>query len=189
MTSNASRRPSPRRSCPREGRSRHLGTSCKRRAHRARVDALVDHIRVDYYGTLTPINQMAAVSTPEPRQIVIKPFDASVLRRSSKAILKSDLGITPQNDGKVLRLTDAAAVGRAALEVRREGEGDVRGGARSRCATPARPEQARGRGAQGRQLTEDENRKLHDKVQELLKDFEKKLDSLQEKKIAEIMEI
>src|SRR5262245_5121085 len=66
--------------------------------------ALVDNIRVEYYGTLTPINQLAAVSVPEPRQIVIKPFDASIVGELTKSILKSDLGITPQNDGKMLRL-------------------------------------------------------------------------------------
>src|ERR1700741_5356799 len=69
------------------------------------TSALVDHIRVDYYGSLTPLNQMAAISTPEGRQIVIKPFDASSLSEISKAIQKSDLGITPQSDGKIVRLS------------------------------------------------------------------------------------
>ena len=67
--------------------------------------ALVEGIRVEYYGTSTPISQMASISIPEPRQIMIKPFDATVLLEIAKAIQKSDLGIQPQNDGKVLRLT------------------------------------------------------------------------------------
>src|SRR5262249_44647036 len=67
--------------------------------------ALVDNIRVDYYGTPTPINQMAQVSIPEPRQILIKPLDVSAMKELTKAIMQSDLGSAPQNDGKVLRIT------------------------------------------------------------------------------------
>ena len=66
--------------------------------------ALLDRILVDYYGTPTPIPQVAAVSTPESRLLVIQPWDKSVMGPIEKAILKSDLGITPTNDGKVIRL-------------------------------------------------------------------------------------
>ncbi len=66
--------------------------------------SLLDRIRVDYYGTPTPVPQLAAVSTPEPRLLVIQPWDRNVLGPIEKAILKSDLGLTPTNDGKVVRL-------------------------------------------------------------------------------------
>lgn len=66
--------------------------------------ALVEPIKVDYYGTPTPLQQLAAVSAPEPRLLVIKPFDQSALAAIEKAILKSDLGLTPINDGKLIRL-------------------------------------------------------------------------------------
>jgi len=66
--------------------------------------ALVDHIMVDYYGAETPINQMATVSVPESRTIVIQPWDISAISEVEKAIMKSELGITPSNDGKVIRL-------------------------------------------------------------------------------------
>jgi len=66
--------------------------------------AVLDRIAVDYYGTPTPIPQMAAVSTPDPRTLQIQPYDASTLKAVEKAILASDLGITPMNDGRVLRL-------------------------------------------------------------------------------------
>ena len=151
--------------------------------------ALVDNIRVEYYGTLTPINQLAAVSTPEPRQIVIKPFDASVLDDVSKAIMKSDLGITPQNDSKVLRLQMPALSGeqreKYAAKVKslcEETRVAMRNGRRE-MNKHADAEKKSG------DLTEDENRKVHDRIQEVLKDFEKKLDAIQEKKIAEIMEV
>ena len=66
--------------------------------------ALVDGIKVDYYGAPTPIKNLATISTPEPRQIKISPFDPTVLAEMNKAILAANLGVTPQNDGKVLRI-------------------------------------------------------------------------------------
>ena len=66
--------------------------------------SLLDAIRVDYYGTITPLNQMATLAVPESRLITIQPWDASVLKDIEKAVLKSDLGLTPSNDGKIIRL-------------------------------------------------------------------------------------
>ena len=67
--------------------------------------ALVDGVKVDYYGAPTPIKNLATISTPEPRQIKIAPFDPSVLGEMNKAILAANLGVTPQTDGRVLRIT------------------------------------------------------------------------------------
>ena len=66
--------------------------------------SLLDGVRVDYYGTFTPLNQMASLSVPESRLITIQPWDTTVLKEIEKAILRSDLGLTPSNDGKVIRL-------------------------------------------------------------------------------------
>lgn len=66
--------------------------------------AVLDRIMVDYYGTPTPIQQIAAISTPDPRILQISPWDGSALKSIEKAILNSDLGINPQNDGRVIRL-------------------------------------------------------------------------------------
>ena len=66
--------------------------------------SILDPIRVDYYGTLTPLNQMASLSVPESRLISIQPWDVSVIKDIEKAILKSDLGLTPSNDGKLIRI-------------------------------------------------------------------------------------
>ena len=74
------------------------------RAGRANVSVL-DRITVEYYGSPTPIQQMAAVSIPEPRILMIQPWDASTLKDIEKAILISDIGINPQNDGRVIRLS------------------------------------------------------------------------------------
>ena len=67
--------------------------------------ALVERLSVDYYGAPTPLQQLATFSVPEPRQIMIKPFDPSTIKEIEKAILVSDLGLTPSNDGKAIRLT------------------------------------------------------------------------------------
>ena len=67
--------------------------------------SLLDNIRVDYYGVLTPLNQMASLSIPESRLITIQPWDVSVIKDIEKAILKSDLGLTPSNDGKLIRIS------------------------------------------------------------------------------------
>jgi ribosome recycling factor len=81
-----------------------LKTELKRvRTGRANL-SLLDGIRVDYYGTPTPINQMASLSVPESRLITIQPWDASVIKEIEKALMKSDLGLTPSNDGKIIRI-------------------------------------------------------------------------------------
>ena len=74
------------------------------RAGRANAGVL-DRITVEYYGTETPLHQVASISTPDPRTLVIQPWDGTLLKGIEKAILVSELGITPQNDGKVIRLT------------------------------------------------------------------------------------
>ena len=67
--------------------------------------SLLDGIRVDYYGTQTPLNQMASLSVPESRLIVIQPWDVSAIKEIEKSILKSDLGLTPSSDGKLIRIS------------------------------------------------------------------------------------
>lgn len=74
------------------------------RAGRANASVL-DKISIDYYGTMTPIQQVGSISSPDPRSLVIQPWDATALKDIEKAINASDLGITPQNDGKVIRLS------------------------------------------------------------------------------------
>jgi ribosome recycling factor len=66
--------------------------------------SLLDGIKVDYYGTLTPLNQLATLAVPESRQITIQPWDTTVIKEIEKAVLKSDLGLTPSNDGKIVRI-------------------------------------------------------------------------------------
>ena len=74
------------------------------RAGRANASVL-DKVAIDYYGSMTPVAQVGSISSPEPRMLVIQPWDVSILKEIEKAILKSDIGIAPQNDGKVIRLS------------------------------------------------------------------------------------
>jgi len=151
--------------------------------------ALVDNIRVDYYGSMTPLNQVAAISIPEPRQIMIKPFDMTALNEINKAILKSDLGITPQSDGKVLRLQMPPLSGeqrqKYAAKVKEMCE-EARVAMRNvrRDANKHADAELKGSG-----LTEDEHKRLLEKIQDALKDFEKKLDGVQAAKTKEITEV
>lgn len=66
---------------------------------------MLDSVKVDYYGTLTPLNQMASISVPESRLLTIQPWDASALKEIEKGILKANLGLTPNSDGKIIRIT------------------------------------------------------------------------------------
>ena len=147
---------------------------------------LVDSIRVDYYGSSTPLKQMANLSTPEPQQILIRPFDPSVIGDIVKAIQTSDLGLTPNSDGKVVRLNVPAALGRAAEEAVQPRQGPGRGGPRRDPQHPPRRQQA-GRVEQSDKiLTEDDLETCKEEIQSLTKKFEAKVNELAEKKSAEI---
>lgn len=150
---------------------------------------LVENIRVDYYGSPTPMNQLAQISIPEPRHIVIKPFDMSALEAIGKAIMKSDLGISPENDGKVVRLTMPPLSGdqrqkyaARAKELGEEGRVAMRN-IRRDANKEADAMKKKG------DLTEDDNHGLHSEIQELLKDLEGKVSAVTDKKITEILEV
>ena len=83
----------------------HLATEFRGLRSGRATPALVENIRVDYYGSPTPLSQLAQIQIPEPRQIAIKPYDQGALKEIEKAIQASNLGINPQSDGKILRLT------------------------------------------------------------------------------------
>jgi ribosome recycling factor len=150
---------------------------------------LVENIRVDYYGSPTPMNQLAQISIPEPRQIMIKPFDMSALEEIGKAIMKSNLGISPENDGKVVRLSMPPLSGdqRQKYAARAKELGEEGRVAMRNIRRDANKE-ADGMTKKG-ELTEDDNRGLHAEIQTLLKDLEGKVSAVTDKKITEILEV
>ena len=158
------------------------------RAGRANPQAL-DRIMVDYYGSPTPINQMGNISVPEPRMLIIALWDTKMIPAVEKAIQKSDLGINPANDGKVIRLIfpelteerrkDLAKVIRKKAEeskvavrsIRRDAMEDIKKQKKDNL------------------LTEDDQKKLEEKVQKLTDEKVKEIDTIAQAKEKEIMSV
>ena len=155
------------------------------RAH----SGILDHVTVDYYGTQTPISQMAQISIPEPRQILIKPFDVSALKELMRIVSQSDLGAAPQNDGKVLRITLPPLSGeqrtKFAAKVKEMCE-ETRVAMRN--TRRELNKHVDGLHADGG-LTDDEHKKVQTQVQDLLKEYEKKVDDTQKAKTTEIEQV
>lgn len=151
--------------------------------------SILDHIQANYYGTSTPLNQMSSVSTPEPALIMIQPWDPSTISVIEKAILVSDLGLTPTNDGKVIRLPippltqerrqklakSVAQIGEqhkvAIRQVRHEANDKLKAHLKQK------------------DISEDEERDGLKKVQELTNEYIEKVSEIQKKKEEEILEI
>jgi ribosome recycling factor len=158
------------------------------RTGRASV-GLVESIRVDYYGSLTPLKQMANLSTPEPQQILIRPFDPSVIGDVVRAIQTSELGLSPNSDGKVVRLNvpplsveQRKKLANRVKELAEEARISIRN-IRRDANKQADQEQT------AKTLTEDDVKTCKDEIQSLTKRFEAKVNEMAEKKTAEILEI
>jgi ribosome recycling factor len=150
---------------------------------------LVESIRIDYYGTPTPLKQLANISVPEPDQLVIKPFDVSAMSDIEKGILSSDLGITPQNDGKLIRLRvpplseerrkQMVSRAKEVAEESRISMRNIRRDANKHIDTSKKDGD----------LSEDDQSRFKDQVQEVLKTVEKQVDADLKRKTEELMEI
>jgi ribosome recycling factor len=157
------------------------------RTGRASV-ALVEGIQVDYHGAMTPLNQLASLAVPERRLITIQPWDPSAVQAIEKAILKSDLGITPTSDGKLIRLTIPTLTEERRKELVKvihkmaeEGRVIIRNHRRDANDALKKMEKAK-------KVSEDEVRKGTELVQDLTNKMIKSLDELLAKKEKEIME-
>jgi len=151
--------------------------------------ALLDRIQVSYYGTPTPLNQMASVSVPEPRLLVITPWDKSSIRDVEKAILMSDLGLVPNNDGTVIRIAIPTLTEERRKElvrlVRKDAEEHrvaVRNIRRDLNDAVKKMEK-------NGEISEDESRRIQDEIQEQTNDFIGRIDELLKAKEKEIMEV
>lgn len=158
------------------------------RAGRA-TPALLERIEVDYYGSLMPIQQLATVTIPEARQIVIQPWDKGSMSAIEKAIQKSDLNLTPNNDGNVIRLilpqlTEERRheLVRQVRKIAEEERVSIRN-IRRDCNDALKQREKQG------DISEDEVRRAQDDVQKLTDRFVKSVDSILEAKEAEILEV
>ena len=158
------------------------------RAGRANAGVL-DHIQVEYYGSPTPIQQVASISSPDPRSLVIQPWDSSILKGIEKAILTSDLGINPTNDGKCIRLLFPQLTEERrkelAKQVKKYGE-DCKVAIRNirRDAMDAYKKQQK-----ASEMTEDDLKGLEKDMQKMTDEFIKKVDEMTAKKEKELYAI
>ena len=151
--------------------------------------AILEQVSVDYYGTITPLNQIAGISAPEPRLLLVQPWDANAIPEIEKAILQSDLGLNPSNDGKVVRLPIPALTEERRKElvklvnknaedakvqvrnIRRDGNDEVKALEKDK------------------EISEDEMKKAEELVQEITDKFISQIDEVASKKEEELMEI
>ncbi len=150
---------------------------------------VLDRIKVDYYGAMTPINQLAGIKTPDAHLLVIEPWDKSSLKSIEKAIMESDLGVTPSNDGTVIRLPFPALTEERRRELVKQCKGyseearvSIRNARRDANSALAKAEK------EG-DITEDDLRRAEGDVQKLTDKFIAKVDDAFKAKEAEVMEI
>lgn len=151
--------------------------------------AILNKVKIDYYGTPTPINQVAGVSVPEARMIVIQPWDMSVLKDIEKAILASDIGINPNNDGKVIRLTFPELTEERRKEIVKEIKKLA-----EECKVAIRNIRRDGMDMAKKlqkdgEITEDELKQSENKIQELTDKSIEEIDKVLENKEKEILSI
>ena len=158
------------------------------RAGRANPSVL-DQIRVEYYGTLTPINQIASISTPDPRTLMIQPWDAASLKAVEKAILSSDLGINPGNDGRFIRLVFPQPTEERRKELIKQ-VGKYAEESKVAIRNIRREAVDRFKAQKKKsEITEDDLADTEKELQKLTDDYIKEIDKVAEKKEAEIKEI
>ena len=148
--------------------------------------ALLDGIEVDYYGSATPINQVASISVVEGKTLVVKPFDKTLLKEIETAVNKANLGIAPQNDGTVIRLTVPSLT-----EERRKELTKVVAKLGEEAKVAIRNIRRDGNDAvkKNKELTEDMQKDAQEKIQKATDEFIKKVDAIAEAKDKEIMAI
>jgi len=158
------------------------------RAGRANASVL-DRIQVEYYGTPTPLQQVAAISSPDPRQLVIQPWDSSLLRPIEKAIQTSELGINPQNDGKVIRLTFPQLTEERRKDLSKQVRKYAEGG-KVAIRNIRRDVMDKIKAAKKKsEITEDDAKDLEKKLQDLTDKYIKKVDEIGAEKEKELMSV
>jgi len=151
--------------------------------------ALLDAVRVEAYGNMTPINQVASVSVPDPRTILIQPWDASQLKEIEKGIARSDLGLNPSNDGKVIRLTMPTLTEERRKQLAKT-VGKFAEDARVAIRNARREANDKMKAlAKDKKISEDEERRGHDQIQKATDRFTAKVDDLTKKKEQELLTV
>jgi len=151
--------------------------------------ALIDKLLVEYYGAPTQLNQLATISVPEPRQLMIRPFDASSIKTIERAIIASDLGLTPNNDGKVIRLNLPFLTEERRRELVKVTNNRLED-ARVACRNVRRDIIKELREFEKEKLiSEDELKKAEEELQKVIDRFVSEIDQIGDRKTEEIMEV
>lgn len=150
---------------------------------------MLDSVKVDYYGTLTSLNQMASVSVPEPRLLVIQPWDATALKEIEKGILKANIGLTPSSDGKIIRISvpplteerrkEIVKLAHNTCEDHKVATRNIRRDANETLKTLRKDSD----------ISEDEQFRAQDQVQKITDDYVGKIDEMYRDKEKEILEV
>jgi len=151
--------------------------------------ALVEHIRVDYYGADTPLNQLAGIAVPEPRLLVITPWDKTQIDNMEKALLKADLGVTPNNDGTVIRIPIPPLNEERRRELVKRVHRIIEEGKVALRNIRRDANEATKKAEKNGDSSEDEAHRDREEIQKITDEFSEKLDELAKKKEAEIMEV
>ena len=158
------------------------------RAGRA-TPSLLDKVMVDYYGTPTPVNQVAKVSVPEPRMIVIQPWEKTLIKELEKAILKSDLGLTPNSDGTAIRLTIPQLTKERREELKKAVNKKAEEAKVALRNLRRDANEAIKKLEKNKEVAEDESKKGQDDMQKLVDKYVKLADTVKAGKEKEIMEV
>ncbi|MCK4569524.1 MAG: ribosome recycling factor [Bacteroidales bacterium] len=149
---------------------------------------MLEGIKIDYYGTMTPIEQTANINTPDPRQIVVQPWDKSILGEIEKAILNANLGFNPKNEGEVLRISIPQLTEERRIELVKKAKGEAEN-TRISIRNIRRSANDLAKSLEKDGLPEDESKKAQDNIQELTDEFIKKVDELLEAKEKDVMTV
>ena len=150
---------------------------------------ILDHIRVDYYGTPTPLNQLANLHVPEPSLITIQPWDVTQIGPIEKAIRVSDLGLNPANDGKIIRLPIPPLTEERRKELVKRLHGVAEHHRVSLRTIRRDANEASKKLLKDKKITEDEDKRAHDEIQKLTDGYMEKIDQAARAKEKEILEI
>jgi len=164
---------------------KELGKLRTGRAHAA----ILDGIKVDYYGTPTPLSQVASISVPEPRVLTVKPWEKTMLKPIEKAILASDLGITPNNNGDQIILTIPPLTEerrRNLVKVAKKISEEIKISLRNHRHEALKDLKEL---EKEKEITEDDHKRAKNKIQDIINEYSKKVDDILAKKEAEIMKV
>lgn len=149
---------------------------------------MLEGIKIDYYGAMTPIEQTANINTPDPRQIIVQPWDKSILGELEKAIMNANLGLNPKNEGEVLRISVPPLTEERRLELVKQAKGEAEN-SRISIRNTRRSANELAKSLEKDGLPEDESKKAQEMIQELTDEYIKKVDEMLDAKEKDVMTV